>query len=233
MWDISVELSGLTTGAVILRLFLSMLFGGMIGLERGRRGRPAGMRTHMLVCMASALVMMTNQYIVQALGASDPARLGAQVISGVGFLGAGTIMVDRQKQIRGLTTAAGLWASACMGLAIGIGFYFGAIMACTFILLIIIILNKLENYMVRTARTMEVYVELEKRRDMRQFMDYLTEQGITILSMLYVPPRYESQPAERPEIAISVTLRLPKKKDHIQVMQYLEWPKGVHYIEEV
>ena len=109
--------------SIIVRLMLATLVGGVLGLERERKNRPAGFRTYMLVCLGAALVMMTNQYVFQVYEMSDPVRLGAQVISGIGFLGAGTIIVTGQNKIKGITTAAGLWAAACCGLAIGIGFY--------------------------------------------------------------------------------------------------------------
>ena len=127
-------LRDLTTISVIIRLTMATLFGGIIGLERGMKNRAAGFKTHILVCIGSTLAMLTNQYIIAYMNSSaDPSRLGAQVISGIGFLGAGTILVTGKQQIKGLTTAAGLWASACMGLAIGVGFYEGAIIGCTFI----------------------------------------------------------------------------------------------------
>ena len=119
--------------SVSLRLILALLFGGIIGLERGSNRHPAGFRTHILVCVGAALAMMTNQFILQQFDTGDPARLGAQVITGVGFLGVGTILVTGRHKIKGLTTAAGLWASACLGLAIGIGFYSGAIVAALII----------------------------------------------------------------------------------------------------
>ncbi len=119
--------------SITVRLALSLLCGGVLGFERERKGRAAGFRTYMLVCMGATLVMLTNQYIHDYTGTGDIARLGAQVISGIGFLGAGTIIVTGRNHIKGLTTAAGLWASACIGLAIGIGFYFGAIIGSFFI----------------------------------------------------------------------------------------------------
>ncbi|MFQ7474136.1 MAG: MgtC/SapB family protein, partial [Anaerovoracaceae bacterium] len=119
--------------SISLRLILALILGGIIGLERGANRHPAGFRTHILVCVGAALAMMTNQFIVDNFGASDPARLGAQVITGVGFLGVGTILITGHSRIKGLTTAAGLWASACLGLAIGIGFYSGAIAAAIII----------------------------------------------------------------------------------------------------
>ncbi|WP_312446942.1 MgtC/SapB family protein, partial [Lacrimispora sp.] len=100
---------------ITVRICLALIIGGILGMEREVRKQPAGFRTYMLVCMGSAAVMMTNQYISQTFGGSDPSRLGAQVVSGIGFLGAGTIIVTRNNQVRGLTTAAGLWAAACAG----------------------------------------------------------------------------------------------------------------------
>ena len=103
--------------AVALRIVAAIIIGGMIGLERGMKNRAAGLRTYMLVCVGSCLVMLTNQFIFQSFGTGDPVRMGAQVVSGIGFLGAGTIIVTRRSQIKGLTTAAGLWAAAGVGLA--------------------------------------------------------------------------------------------------------------------
>ena len=125
-----IELSLVT---VLLRLLLAVLCGGAVGLERERKGRPAGFRTHILVCVGAVLCMMTNQYLLRFIGSTDTARLGAGVLTGISFLGAGTIMVTGQRQVKGLTTAAGLWASAAMGLAIGVGFYEAALIACAVI----------------------------------------------------------------------------------------------------
>ena len=123
MYDLNVY-------SICIRLLLAILLGGIIGLERGASRHAAGFRTHILVCVGAALAMLTNQFIMISFdGSIDPARLGAQVITGVGFLGVGTILVTGSKKIKGLTTAAGLWASACLGLAAGIGFYDGAVLA--------------------------------------------------------------------------------------------------------
>lgn len=126
---------GVSLGAILLKIVISLLLGGALGYERGMKNRPAGFRTYMLVCLGSAMVMMTNQFIFQYYDGGDIVRMGAQVISGIGFLGAGTIMVTGRQQIRGITTAAGLWAAACCGLAIGIGFYEGAVLGGVTILM--------------------------------------------------------------------------------------------------
>ena len=119
-------LKELTIFSVLLRTVLAMVFSGIFGYEREKKGRPAGCRTYMVVCIGSEIAMMTGIFLSRELGSTDPSRIAAQVISGIGFLGAGTILVTRQNQVKGLTTAAGLWADACLGLALGSGFYSGA-----------------------------------------------------------------------------------------------------------
>jgi putative Mg2+ transporter-C (MgtC) family protein len=131
---------------IIVRLLIAGILGGIIGYEREHTNRPAGFRTHILVCVGSALVMVTSEFIFDRYRLSaniDPARLGAQVISGIGFLGAGTIIRDGFN-VRGLTTAASLWAVSCVGIAAGIGFYEGAIIATVLIFLTLIFLKKIE-----------------------------------------------------------------------------------------
>ncbi len=118
-----MEIRQVTYLAIALRMFAAVILGGVLGWERGMKNRAAGLRTHMLVCAGACLVMLTNQYIYQVFGTGDPVRMGAQVVSGIGFLGAGTIIVTRRSQIRGLTTDAGSWPSAGGGQALASGFY--------------------------------------------------------------------------------------------------------------
>ena len=132
--------------SIFIRVSMAVIFGGIIGYGRERERRPAGLRTHILVSIGATLTMITNIYIYERYGAlCDPTRFGAQVISGIGFLGAGTIIVTGKSKVRGLTTAAGLWASACMGLAIGAGFYSGAIIGFIFIVAVTVVLTKLDK----------------------------------------------------------------------------------------
>lgn len=148
---------------IVLRLLLAGLLGGLIGYEREHTNRPAGFRTHILVCMGAALVMVTSEFIFGKYGELtdvDPARLGAQVISGIGFLGAGTIIRDGFN-VRGLTTAASLWAVSCVGIAVGTGFYGGAIAATILIFLTLISLKKAEKHFTRKNRYRTFIVESE------------------------------------------------------------------------
>lgn len=113
--------------SIIVRAIFAILCAGLIGYDRNTRGADAGIRTHILVCIGAMIAMSTGQFAVLYFNSGDITRIGAQVVSGIGFLGAGSIIVTRSNHISGLTTAAGLWASACIGLAIGVGFYEGAI----------------------------------------------------------------------------------------------------------
>lgn len=145
----------------LLRLVLAGVLGGLIGYEREHTNRPAGFRTHILVCVGAALVMVTSEFIFDMYSGKvnlDPARLGAQVISGIGFLGAGTIIRDGFN-VRGLTTAASLWAVSCVGIAVGIGFYGGAIIATILIYLTLIILKKAEKHFASRNRYRTFIVE--------------------------------------------------------------------------
>ena len=116
-----------TLPTVIIRTVLVIFCAGIIGYDRNVHGANAGLRTHILVCLGAMLAMTTGQYAYLYYGSVDPTKIGAQVVSGIGFLGAGSIIMTHDNRVQGLTTAAGLWASACIGLAIGIGFYEGAI----------------------------------------------------------------------------------------------------------
>ena len=143
--------------SVILRVVLACLIGGIIGAERASKHHVAGLRTYILVCLGSCAAMMTNQFISDS---ADVARLGAGVVTGIGFLGAGTIMVTSRNQVRGLTTAAALWACGCVGLAIGIGFYTMAIAAAIVILLALVLLPKIEQSLQDRAKLVDIHIEL-------------------------------------------------------------------------
>ena len=149
---------------MMIRLFLAAILGGIIGLERGKQRRAAGLRTHILVCVGSALTVMVGFFAKDILGVatSDPLRVSAQVISGIGFLGAGTIMIKGRFQIVGLTTAAGLWVTAAIGLASGVGFYEGALAAFTISLFTIMILSKFERHINNNRSNYGVYVEIKQ-----------------------------------------------------------------------
>lgn len=164
MLELFDPLREFTFFSVCLRLFSAALFGAAVGLERGLRHHAAGFRTYSIVCIGAASVMLLNEYLTLFFQAGDPARLGAQVISGIGFLGAGTILITGRshgQHITGLTTAAGLWSAACMGLALGAGFYEAALLILLLLLLLIAGLTRLDERHVKTASVIRLYIEYD------------------------------------------------------------------------
>ena len=161
--------------SVTVRVLLAAVLGGLVGSERGRRGRAAGMRTHVLVCLGAAMTSMVGLYSAEVLGfTNDPLRVSAQVISGIGFLGAGTIMTRNHAQITGLTTAAGLWATASLGLCIGTGFYGGVLAAFLVILVTMVALPSLERKRRTRREYVCYYLELDNVKRTDDFYEQIT-----------------------------------------------------------
>ncbi len=159
---------------VAIRLVLAMIIGGIIGLERGKQGRAAGMRTHILVCLGATLASLIGFYSVEVLGlAGDPLRVAAQVVSGIGFLGVGTILLKGRFQITGLTTAAGLWSAAAIGLALGAGFYEGALIAAALAIITVTVVHFLEYRINKKYSRFGIYVEIVSDKDVRRTIDFL------------------------------------------------------------
>lgn len=176
-------LRGLNCITILLRFLVAGVCGGVIGYSRGRLQRPAGFRTHVLVCIGAASTMIVSQFCVDELGVSgDALRIPAQVISGIGFLGAGSIIVTGKyrNHITGLTTAAGLWASACMGLAAGAGYYECAIIMCIIIYIVLVPLFKLDTNHVKTLHSMMLYVEVDAGARLSEAMRSMKEAGILL-----------------------------------------------------
>ncbi len=212
------------------RLFLAVLLGGIIGLERGANKHPAGFRTHILVCVGATLAMVTNQYIFENMTAiADPSRMGAQVITGVGFLGVGTIMVTGGQKIKGLTTAAGLWASACIGLAIGIGFYYGAAIAAFFVFMSLTFLRRIEIFFYELSPVMDLYVELDSLPKLREFQNFVRSKGIIITSSHFNKAGSISSDG----IGFHMSIKMPKGMKHADVIEILGTHEGLYIIEEI
>lgn len=170
--DLLQEFNGVS---VTVRVLLAAVLGGLVGSERGRRGRAAGMRTHVLVCLGAAMTSMVGLYSAEVLGfTNDPLRVSAQVISGIGFLGAGTIMTRNHAQITGLTTAAGLWATASLGLCIGTGFYGGVLAAFLVILVTMVALPSMERKRRTRREYVCYYLELDNVKRTDDFYEQIT-----------------------------------------------------------
>lgn len=173
MWLEKIDiLNDLGTVSVVVKLFLALILGGILGLEREQKQRPAGLRTYVLVCLGATLACITNLYILSTNHVSDPARIPAQVISGIGFLGAGTIIVTRKNQVKGLTTAAGLWCCAAIGIAIGSGFYSGAILCALLISVSLRILTIVDRKVSKKSHILQLYAEYDSGVFVKELSKY-------------------------------------------------------------
>ena len=225
----------LNMASVLVRLLLAMLVGGLVGMERGRKRRAAGFRTYMLVCVGAALTMLLGQYqsvMLELSGTAaraDMSRFGAQVINGIGFLGAGTIMLTGRREVKGLTTAAGLWACACMGLAIGSGFYECVILGLILVYLCIRILPMLENALRKKARNINLYIEFDAVQDVRQIAACIRSLGVMIVDIEVEPGEKENQ---RSPSAVFV-LRLKRRQPHEEVLSAVFKLDHIRKIDEM
>lgn len=234
MWNVFLNilqyLQEFNMVSIAIRLVLSVLLGGIIGMERATKRSAAGLRTFALVCLGSSLAMITNQYLLITSGITgDPSRMAAQVISGIGFLGVGTIIVTGRNHVKGLTTAASLWATATMGIAIGAGFIYGGLI--TFILIMVSvrfllsISKRLEDY----NRMVTVYVEMDKEHGFEEFMNYLKEKDYVLHSI-----EKKKQKALLDKNFVVITeFDLKTRRKHQEVLEELRKVEGIHYVEEI
>lgn len=228
VYNIIVEWMDTDSATTTIRLLLALFCGGVLGFERGRKNRPAGLRTYMLVCIGATLIMMTNEYICNIYGTGDPSRMGAQVISGIGFLGAGTILVTKHNRVIGLTTAAGLWSTACVGLAIGIGYYSGAVLGTVTIFLAMTVLHSVDNRVMSDAKVLNVYIVFQGLSNVNEFIQYIKNSKIKIRGL-----EWTKDDATDDGVAALITLNLPKKQEHEEVVSFLKDAKGVRFVEEI
>ena len=220
---------GFQMWGAVLRMLLAVICGGLIGIEREHKRRPAGFRTHILICLGASLTTLTSQYIYLQLDMfTDLTRLGAQVIAGIGFIGAGTIIVTKRRQVKGLTTAAGLWASAIVGLAVGAGYFEAALIATAMILLVELVLSRFEWFLMSTARDIHLYVEYKENDALEKIDEYLRNRSI-VISDLHIT---KSAGSSKLPCAI-YSLQLPRKMTHDRVMTALTEIAGVVSVEEL
>lgn len=214
---------------VIVRFLVAAVCSGAIGLSRGKKHHAAGFRTHLLVCVGAASVMMINQFTHDFLGyGGDIGRMGAQVISGIGFLGAGTILVTAKKHIRGLTSAAGLWASACMGLAIGIGFYEAAIVMCGLLFVILSWLDKLDEKYIKTTSDLTIYIEYDSTVPLSRIIRCIRKLGWRINDI-------EQLNTDISNITSLILILEIQNRNEInkEALEYVNNIDGVMFVEEI
>ena len=216
--------------SVTVRMFLAVLCGGIIGIEREYKRRPAGFRTHILICLGAAMTTLTSQFLYLELHYyTDMARLGAQVVAGVGFIGAGTIIVTQRQRVKGLTTAAGLWASAIIGLAIGGGFYEGALFATFLIILAELLFSKLEYRMLENAPEINLYMEYTDRSCLEQVLKLYREKNVKVLNMEIT----RATGSEHHNACAIFSLRLNKKCKVELLLDAIQRVDGVAAVEEL
>ena len=221
--------------SVLFRLFLSVLIGGILGLERERKNRPAGLRTYILVCLGASLVMMTNQYVYNYYDTGDPVRMGAQVISGIGFLGAGTIILTGRNQIKGITTAACLWAAACSGLAIGIGFYEGALVSAIIIMFIMTGVRRLDVWTRNHSCYLEIFLEFQGGRNaFSQFLEFARLHDFNVTNIQVSQEEFHhKERGKQKTISYTVSITSKVRRTHGEMIDILSKAKGIQYIEEL
>ena len=215
--------------AIIVRLLLTSVCSGILGYEREKRNQAAGFRTYILVSNASALVMMTNAFIFRATGAGDPVRMGAQVISGIGFLGAGAILVTRSRRVRGLTTAAGLWSSAIIGMALGAGYYTAALACSLFTYITLKFLSTIDLHINRHPYMMTFYCEIDARRNLTDLIRYAQEKGYRIRDIETTSLTADSFGPSQ----ITLSIYTDGKVDAETLLTELEHVDGVRFIAPI
>ena len=226
---------------MMLRILLAVLCGGLIGLERERKNRPAGFRTYMLTALGATLTVLLSlqldqmlhgpwRALAESIGATqDVSRFGAEAAKGIGFLGAGTIIITARQQVKGLTTAAGLWASACTGLAVGAGFYECVLIAFAMIFLSIRLFPIVDAYIQENARDINLYMEFHSLGDISTIINQLKAQNVQIYDIDI--ERNKSGEALHPSAIFSI--RLNEKIPHTQLLSDLAELDCLCVIEEL
>lgn len=214
--------------SIVIRLVLATLFGGIIGMERESRRHSAGFRTFTLVCIGSALATIANLYLWKITGSTDVSRISAAVISGIGFLGVGTIIITRKNQVRGLTTAAGLWATAALGVALGSGMICTSTLAFILIMVTISILRKYSWYVASHNRVMSIYAETLSEEGLDNIINYIKDHNYNIISL----EKKKDNGSNSQATTILLEFDMLKNHLHQEVLADMSHIDGVHYLEE-
>ncbi len=208
---------------------LAVICGGVIGIERERKRRPAGFRTHILICLGAAMTTLTSQFFVLELGLyTDMARLGAQVIAGIGFIGAGTIIITKRRQVKGLTTAAGLWTAAIVGLCCGAGYFEGAVITTLVVILAELVFARIEYLIVSNARSISLYVEYTESGRLGTIVDAIKGSGAYILDL-----EITKNSAEGKNPCAVFSLQTPRKISQQALMTKISKLDGILSVEEL
>ena len=210
----------------LIRLLMALVASGILGMERTRKLRPAGMRTYMLVCIGACSTVLAGLSLFEAYGPGfDPARMSSQVISGIGFIGAGTIMVTPRQKVRGLTTAAGLWAVACLGINIGVGNYAVSLGVFLAMLITMLMADKLELVFYRHLKRIHVTIFITSMSILPSIREMLAPHDITLSNLEF------GEAVEGQGVALTCFLRLKKHGNHQEIIDQLEKMPGILHVE--
>ena len=210
--------------SMVLRLALAVVCAGVVGIEREQKRRAAGFRTHILIAMGAAMTALLGQFLAQT-SLTDPLRIGAQVVSGMGFIGAGTIIVTRRKEAKGLTTAASLWTTAIIGLAAGAGCYI-EVLFCTFMIILAqIVFSKAEYYLIASSKIMNVYVDFSDKKEIYAINEKISEKKIEVLNTEI------NKSPDDDGISAVFTLKFPARIDQEEILRDLADLESVRRVE--
>lgn len=228
------NLQELTLVTIVFRMTLAIFIGGIIGIERDIKHRAAGVRTHILVCLGAAIIMMTNEYIFEMHpdAGIDITRMGAQVVSGIGFIGAGTILVTNENRVQGLTTAAGLWAAASIGLAVGIGFYEVALAGGIAIIGIIILLRPLKHFIQSRMDPMNLTLLIHSQNGFKDFLQYTSSIDVKI-SNIEIQKEFDPSVQNEPDTIFMVTISLGKQVSREDFLEKLTLLENIEHVVEI
>jgi len=233
--NLPINLQELNFGTIIFRMILAIIIGGIIGTERDIQHRAAGIRTHMLVTLGATIVMMTNEYVFMTYseGSIDITRMSSQVVSGIGFIGAGTILVTSENRVKGLTTAAGLWAAAAIGLAIGIGFYEIALVGGIAIVVIFILLRPFKRFIQTVADASEVTLIIHSEKGVNDLLRYISTVNVKIARIEIEHEFMTNTADEDTGIIYTVTLSLGENINKEDILERLNQMESILDVVEV
>lgn len=217
------------TAGVTFRICLAAFFGALIGLERASKGETAGVRTFALVCTGSALATIANLYLFEHTGNTDTARIPAAVLNGIGFLGVGTIVVTGRSYVRGLTTAATLWAASALGITIGSGYIAGSIVGFLVIVFIVVALSRMSKNQEEKSAFINIYMELDHEGGIQKVFDFIHSNEFDIVTI----EKKKKATLQEKDTAVVISLDMKKRQKHSEILAQLSGLDEVHYAEEI
>ena len=233
MFNLTIDLSELNLITIIFRMVFAIVAGGIIGFDRGIRNEAAGLRTHMLVTLGTTIIMMTNIYMYELYTDAniDPTRMGAYVISGIGFIGAGTILVTTENRVQGLATAASIWSAATLGLSIGSGFYAASLVGVFLIVGIIILLRPFKRYIQNKVEFTEISLIVFSKHGFSRFLEYIHSEDL-VVSSLNIDQESSGVQADQGIIS-TITLDIGKKTHRNGFIKKLKAIDGIENVVEI